>query len=331
MGWKGTVRSINAAAKRADRNAKIRQREIEKKQKQYAKMQELEQAAYEVEAFENYVEIVQSMHKECGDEINWHQISVSNEPTKPTCSNMLENEATRQKEAYKPSFIDKLFKRVDSKLSALNLAIESAKQKDSNNYEASLQTWNQECEDWADSVEQAKKVLAGSPEAKIEVIKEMSPFSELDALGSSLHLSISDTSLITVNVQIHGDDIIPSEQKSLLNSGKLSVKKMPVGKFNEIYQDYVCSSVLRVARELFAILPDEFVLINATDKLLNKATGHLEESNVLSVYVSRATLAGINMEAIDPSDCMKNFIHNMSFKKTKGFEAVETVDVEAVA
>lgn len=91
MGWKGTVRSINAAAKRADRNAKKRQREIEKKQKQYAKMQELEQAAYEVEAFENYVEIVQSMHKECGDEINWHQISVSNEPTKPTCSNMLEN------------------------------------------------------------------------------------------------------------------------------------------------------------------------------------------------------------------------------------------------
>ncbi len=30
MGWKGTVRSINAAAKRADRNAKKRQREIEK-------------------------------------------------------------------------------------------------------------------------------------------------------------------------------------------------------------------------------------------------------------------------------------------------------------
>ncbi len=49
------------------------------------------------------------------------------------------------------------------------------------------------------------------------------------------------------------------------------------------------------------------------------------------LYISRATLKGINMEAIDPSDCMQNFIHNMSFKKTKGFEAVETVDVEALA
>ncbi|MDF4912203.1 hypothetical protein ACSTK1_16775 [Vibrio parahaemolyticus] len=145
-------------------------------------MQELEQAAYEVEAYENYIEIIQSMYKDCGDKINWHQISISNEPIKPVFSNVFEREATQLKETYKPSFIDKLFKRVDSKLSALNLAIESAKQKDSNNYEASLQTWEHECSDWADSVEQAKKVLAGSPEAKIEVVKEMNPFSELDGL-----------------------------------------------------------------------------------------------------------------------------------------------------
>ncbi|MGY3571998.1 hypothetical protein [Vibrio paucivorans] len=331
MGWKGTVRSINAAAKRADRNAKKRQHEIEKKQKKYEKMQALEQAAYEVEIFENYIEVVQSMHKDCGDEIDWHQVALSDEPTKPEFSNMLENEASKLKDAYKPSLIDKLFKRVDTKLSALNLAIEAAKQTDNDNHDASLQVWNQECEDWKDSVEQAKKVLEGSPEAKIEVIKELSPFSELDALGSSLLFSISDTSLITVNIKIHGEEIIPSEQKSLLKSGKLSVKKMPVGRFNEIYQDYVCSSVLRVAREIFAILPDEFVLVNATDKLLNKATGHLEESNVLSVYISRETLEGINMDAIDPSDCMQNFVHNMYFKKTKGFEAVETVNVDALA
>ncbi|WP_253919423.1 hypothetical protein [Vibrio europaeus] len=294
-------------------------------------MQQLEQAAFEVEAFENHIEIVQSLHKECADEINWHKISVSQEPVKPVFSRILEQEAIQKREEYKPSFIDKLFKRVNIKIKEFENSIESSKQKDTENHEASLQLWNQAFEDWADSVAQAKKVIAGSPEAKMDVIKEMAPFSELDTLGSRLQLSISDTSLVTVNVQIHGEDIIPSEQKSLLKSGKLSSKKMPVGRFNEIYQDYVCSSVLRIARELFAILPDEFVLVNATDKLLNKATGHLEEANVLSVYISRATLVGLNMEAIDPSDCMQNFIHNMSFKKAKGFEAVETVNVDAVA
>ena len=331
MGWKGTVRAINATAKQAGRNAKKHQRALEKRQSQHAKMQEFELASYEVDTYENHIEIVQSMHKERAEGINWHQIAVAQEPFKPAFSNIFEQEAIKQKKEYKPSFIDRLFKRGETKLEAFDKAIESAKKKDYESHESSVQVWSQECVDWADSIKQANKILAGAPDAKIDVIKEMNPFSELDAIGSSLHLTISDTSLVTVNINIHGEDIIPSEQKSLLKSGKLSVKKMPIGKFNEIYQDYVCSSALRVASELFAILPDEFVLINATDKMINKSTGHLEEQNVLSVYISRSTLFELNMEAIDPSDCMRNFVHNMSFKKTNGFEAIETVDVEAIA
>ncbi len=33
------------------------------------------------------------------------------------------------------------------------------------------------------------------------------------------------------------------------------------------------------------------------------------------------------MEYIDPSDAMNNFIHNVNFKKTKGFEPVNEVKV----
>ncbi|EEW10058.1 hypothetical protein [Vibrio mimicus] len=328
MGWKGTVRSINAAAKRADRNAKKRQRELELRRKQNAKMQELEEAAYEVEVFENYIEIIQSMHKECGDEIDWHSVLVSKEPAKPPFFNRLEIHAVNQKEKYKPSFIDRLFKRVESKIKSFDREIESAKKQDQVDFEKSLKKWQQDCKEWVESIEQAKLLIAGVPEAKINTIKELDPFSELDKLGSSLHFAVSDNSLLTINVNIHGEDIIPNEQKSLLKSGKLSVKKMPVGKFNELYQDYVCSSVLRIAREAFAILPDEFILINATDKLLNKVTGHLEEQNILSVYISRSKLYGLNMESIDPSDSMRNFIHKMSFKPTKGFEAVPSVEFE---
>jgi len=32
------------------------------------------------------------------------------------------------------------------------------------------------------------------------------------------------------------------------------------------------------------------------------------------------------MAALDPSDSMANFVHNMSFKKTKGFSAVSRVE-----
>ena len=37
------------------------------------------------------------------------------------------------------------------------------------------------------------------------------------------------------------------------------------------------------------------------------------------------TIEKLNLDMIDPSDSMRNFIHNMNFKKTSGFTAVERV------
>ena len=66
MGWKGTVRSIGAAARRHEREAQRRQRELEKQKKLYAKMEAMEQAAHEVAVYENHIEMIQSIHKEWG-------------------------------------------------------------------------------------------------------------------------------------------------------------------------------------------------------------------------------------------------------------------------
>ncbi len=62
---------------------------------------------------------------------------------------------------------------------------------------------------------------------------------------------------------MHGEDIVPKQRKALLKSGKLSVKDMPVGKFNELYQDYVCSCVLGTARDVLALLPVDVVIVSA--------------------------------------------------------------------
>jgi len=97
-----------------------------------------------------------------------------------------------------------------------------------------------------------------------------------------------------------------------------------------LYQDYVCSVALRVAGELLALLPFQTVVVTATDKLLNSTTGHIEEQPILSVAIPRSTLDDLNLGLIDPSDSMQNFIHNMNFKKTKGFTAIEMVDESAI-
>ena len=40
------------------------------------------------------------------------------------------------------------------------------------------------------------------------------------------------------------------------------------------------------------------------------------------------TINSLNLETIDPSDSMQNFVHNMKFTKTKGFCVVKKVDLK---
>ncbi len=323
MGWKGTIRSINAAAKAAERDAKRRQRELEQQQKQYHKMQELERAAYEVDKYQNHIEIIQSMHKECSTPVNWEKTASVPEPKKPENSKAREEKAKSAESNYHPGFIDRIFKREDKKRKKLADDISTAIRADESAHQSEIKKWQEKCNEWAENTQLAQGVLNNDAKSKLLVIEKLNPFSELSTLGSSLSFNIDDNSIIGATINIHSVDIIPNESKSLLKSGLLSVKKMPKGQFNEIYQDYVCSCVLRVANELFSILPDEMVFITAVDKLLNSKTGHIEESPILSVAVARDTLQSLNMDYIDPSDSMSNFVHNMSFMKTKGFEAVE--------
>lgn len=330
MGWKGTVRSIGAAARAAERDAKRRQRDLEKRQKQYEKMQEQEQAAYEVDEYENHIEVIQSLHKECSAPIDWKHLATSSEPKKPVNTKARESAARHVYENYKPGFIDRIFKQEEKKRKKLAEKIPAAAKEDDAEYQAALANWEVNVSEWKEQVSIARLVLDGNSEAKLTAIKELDPFSEISALGSSISFAIGNQGLVEATISIHGKDIVPSDIKSLLKNGKLSVKKMPQSRFNEIYQDYVCSCILRVGNELFSVLPESMVVVTAVDELLNTKTGHLEKSPIVSACLSRKTLESLNMDRIDPSDSMKNFLHNMSFKKNTGFEAVCKVQTESL-
>ena len=84
--------------------------------------------------------------------------------------------------------------------------------------------------------------------------------------------------------------------------------------------------MLRVANETFALLPLETVIVTAVGDVLNTQTGHLDVKPLLSVVIPRSTLRRLDLEAIDPSDSMRNFVCRMDFKKNKGFMVVENID-----
>ena len=68
--------------------------------------------------------------------------------------------------------------------------------------------------------------------------------------------------------------------------------------------------------------------MNAISNILNSTTGHLEDQPILSVIFIPETIKKLNLGTIDPSDSMQNFVHNMKFNKTKGFNPVPKVELK---
>lgn len=326
--FKGFVRAVQADARRGERAAKRKQRELENRRKQIAKMAELEQAAYEVELFENHLDVLTSIHADCGPEWDWKRVKSTLPPLKPQRENFSEHESKAQLllDSFSPSFSDKLLRKADAKRAELQSAVEAAKRKDSDAFRQAAEEYGRRYSEWESARQIAERILDGDVEAYTEAIRHADPFSEISQLGSSIEFSVESKSLICARLKVNSERVIPKETKSLLKSGKLSVKSMTQTKFYAYYQDYVCGAVLRIARELFALLPVDMVIVTALGDILNPQNGHMEERPILSVAIPRTTAETLNFEQVDPSDSMQNFVHNMNFAKTQGFRVVEELD-----
>jgi len=326
MSVKGFMRSVVAAQRRNEREALRRQRELEKEQQQYHKMQELEQAQYEVQVYENKIEVMTTLHKQCSNQIDWDSIVNLDKPIEPKREETNERKAKSAFENYTPSSFDKLFSKADKKIEKLKNAIAEGARVDEGEYQRLKQNYEADYENWKKSTKLASRIVFGDIEACIEAINEINPFSEISQLGSSIKFEIDDQKLITTEIKVNSESVIPKEYKYLLKSGKLSERPLPKTKFYALYQDYVCSAILRVARELFALLPIEMVIANAVGDLLNSSTGYFVEKPILSVAIQRETLARLNFDLLDPSDSLVNFVHRMKFQTTKGFLPIKVID-----
>jgi hypothetical protein len=130
-----------------------------------------------------------------------------------------------------------------------------------------------------------------------------------------------------VEFHVKSEEVVPEETVSLTKTGKVSTKAMTKTMRCDIIQDYICSCVIRIAREMFALLPVERALIHAVDSVLDTSTGHEEEVTVLSVLMERKMLSHINLERVDPSEALNHFECNMDFKKTQGLKPVERIEL----
>lgn len=324
---KGAMRSYGAAVRRMECEQQRQAREAAKRFKEQQKLQEIEDASQAVNDWENYVNMIQSVHKNCTESIDWEQIKDTPSPKKPDIESTNEKFAQNKLDTFKPTFFDKLFGLTEKKIARFKENLNQAKQIDIEENNSKQNQYQEELNNWKELQKIAEGIENKKPDAYKEALEYFSPFSDIGELGIQLSFNVEEN-YIDIDLKVNSDEVIPNYELKQTSTGKLSKKNMTKGKFNELYQDHICSAAIRVAREIFAYLPIERVRVSAISNMLNSSTGHLENQPILSVLFVPETIGKLNLKTIDPSDSMQNFIHNMKFNKTKGFSTVTKVEFE---
>lgn len=317
MGWKGTLRSMSAASKRASRESERRQREAQRRRLAVAK-QEMRQKAEElVEEHNSYLNFLTSFHKEISEPIDWNEIENSEEPTKPELLNDNEIKARNKYENFKPNFFHNILNNAESSKEKLKNKIETAKFEDQRTYEGNLKQYEIDLKNWKEDKDKAQQVKANNFEIINKILLEMNPFSDLIEMKIDTKLISCDSEKWVISSIMNDTEIIRGYERTVLRNGELSSKPMTKSKVTALMEDIFASINIRVAREMFTLFPVENLIVNTNTLSRNTNNGRLEPQLVLSCLYTREKVGNIDFNYIDPSDYIKTHVkYNSGFKKT---------------
>ena len=327
--FKSSLRSFNAAIRRIERENRRNEREAAQWFKEQQKLEAIEEAKTAVESWKEYIKTITNLHKDCTDPIDWNEILSTPAPEEPIYLGTYESEVIRKIENFKPSFLDRLlfdriFSSIEKKKKTLQSLRDKAKLQDQENHQTATNDFKEKKAEWT----LLQSIASGVKNKDVVQYKKafelFDPFSSLSLLGQRINI-VFHKNIVDMDIHAHSNDVIPDFILNLTSTGKLSKKTIPKGTFNELYQDHICSSILRAAREIFNYLPVDYARITAISTLLNPKTGHLEAHPIVSSLIPITTLARLNLDMIDPSVSMDNFMTNMQFKKNDGFRPTEKI------
>ena len=302
--------------KKSTSEAKTKREELKKEKEQLAaqkaeqKADELRENTLKAEEAANYIDVIKSVHKECENDVDWSAVLESPPPFVKGQPGPREQDAQKALDNYKPGLAGKLFGDAKAR-EKLETELANAKKAD-----------EAEFADWQASYKFAQRVIDGDIDAYLEVIEESNPFEDLVEYGSGFEFGTDDPSVMETEFRVKADEVVPKTAVTVLKSGKLSEKELSKTAYYDLVQDYVCSCAVRIAREIFALLPVGGVIVHAVDNVLDTSTGNDEEVTILSVLFERERFDSTNFDRIDPSDFVNSFTCNMKFTKTTGFKPV---------
>jgi hypothetical protein len=324
MGWRGAIRSIGAALRAAEREA-VRQ------QKANLKAQVAANSAAAVDAWKEHLDNLVSVHTSLVDPIDWRSMAAQPAPAVPALTDAHQREARDALARFRPGLFDWIRGGSGKIRGRLEQKLLKAPDVDRREYERAKHAHATATAEWEADAGLARRLLAGEVAAIKTVLEEMqSAIQGGGNIGTQINYRI-EPNHVHATPLVHGLDIIPNFRRKQLASGRLSQTKMPAGELYELYQDYVGSVALKVAGDLFHILPLDEVYVTCEAEMVNPQTGHKESTPILSVHFVRSTFTRLNLVSLDPSDAMANFRYRMAFKRTQGFSRIEPLSRAAKA
>lgn len=317
------ISSMKQSVRRAAREAKkgrVRQEKLE----QVRSM--VESAKAEIKKEEDYVNNLISLHKIHRDVMNWEQIQNSSAPVLPERSDINERFTRNEREQYVPGFFDKFFRRVDLIIKSKDNAIEQGRQKDEEKYRKRIDRYKKKYSIWREQVDLATGILAENLETYKKVLQVYDLGERTKEAGRLLSVKIPHSDIIVVELNDIAEEVLPEKQAVASKTGRLRYKSFTKAAYYDLYQKYVCSSAIRIAREIQSLLPVETVVVNLWGKVIDKVTLCKKRCLILTAAITRKEINLTKVEEINPVEIVSKMTHNMKFKKNKGFEKVDKLD-----
>ena len=145
---------------------------------------------------------------------------------------------------------------------------------------------------WSYLHSRAIDVFEGNVETMLQIVDEVSPFDDLSAYASDFVIEMEDPSELRLEFSV-AKDIAPRSE----------------------LQDAICSVLIRAARDAFALLPIERVIVHALH----------EGEPIIAAKLDRDAFASLDFEGRDASELLESFEVDMKYSLALGFRAVERI------
>ena len=125
------------------------------------------------------------------------------------------------------------------------------------------------------------RILSGDIDVYLETIEKMRPVDDLLDYGSQFEFGTDNSKTMEVEFQIN-------QHNDMISDGTNS----------ELYNEYVAVCTIRVARDLFALLPVRYIIVHAQSG----------EKFILEAKFDKSVLQGIDFKVEKAGEIIKKFM-----------------------